>query len=96
MNKAELVDIIFESGGGDITKVDIECVLNSFVSVVTNTVNLGEQVKLSGLGTFLSKQTKARKGRNPKTGEEIEIKAKTSPKFKASSDFKKLLIYGQK
>lgn len=84
MNKAELVAKISEDTG--ITKVQANAVLDSFTDAVTKTLKGGGKVTLVGFGTFLVSKRKARKGRNPKTGEEIKISAKKVARFKAGKE----------
>ena len=88
MNKSELVTKIHENiKAGDFTKTQIESVLNETLSIIKKAVKK-DNVTLIGFGTFSSTKRKARKGRNPQTGKEIKIPARTVPKFKAGKDFK--------
>jgi DNA-binding protein HU-beta len=80
MNKAELVSKIAEDAG--VTKKQATAALDSFVEGVTKTLKSGKRVTLIGFGTFSVTKRAARKGRNPKTGEAIKIKAKKVAKFK--------------
>ena len=86
MNKTELVDAIAE--GTDISKAAAARALDTFIATVTKTLQAGEQVALVGFGTFTVKDRKARVGRNPKTGEPIDIKASKNPTFKAGKALK--------
>ena len=61
------------------------------INVVTDTLKSDNQVTLVGFGTFLAKKREARTGRNPRTGESIQIKASTVPAFKAGKAFKDAL-----
>jgi len=63
--------------------------LNSFIDNVTKTLKQKKKVALAGFGTFSVVKRKGRKGRNPQTGEQIKIKAKKVPKFKAVAKLKK-------
>jgi DNA-binding protein HU-beta len=83
MNKADLVNSISEQTG--LTKTKSNQVLDVMTSIITETLSNGEKVTLVGFGTFTTTDRKARKGRNPKTGEVIEIPAKRVAKFKAGS-----------
>ena len=85
MNKADIIAQIAQDA--DITKVAAEKALNSFVSTVKESVRQSETVRLAGFGTYSVGRRAARKGRNPKTGQEINIPAKSVVKFKASSSF---------
>ncbi|MCF0229054.1 MAG: HU family DNA-binding protein [Parasporobacterium sp.] len=89
MNKVELVDAIAASAG--ITKKDSEAALKAFVSTIVEELKKGEKVSLVGFGTFEVSKRAARKGRNPQTGEDMEIAASKSPKFKAGKAFKDAL-----
>jgi nucleoid DNA-binding protein len=86
MNKAELIDVIATRLSS--TKVDAERHLEGLLSVITETLTHGEELKLVGFGTFGVSQRKARTGRNPQTGIAIEIPASTVPAFKAGAQLK--------
>jgi DNA-binding protein HU-beta len=86
VNKTELVDAIAESA--DISKSSASRALDAAVDAVTNTLQKGDSVSLVGFGTFSVKHRPARKGRNPRTGEEIDIAAATVPGFKAGKALK--------
>jgi DNA-binding protein HU-beta len=87
MNKADLVNSISEKTG--LTKSKTNEVVDAFVSSITESLKSGEKVTLVGFGTFATTKKEARKGRNPKTGETIEIPSKTVAKFKAGSELSK-------
>ncbi len=89
MNKAEIIDKIAEATS--ISKADVTKIVTTFFDTVKNTLKKKETVKLIGFGTFTANERKARTGRNPHTGEEIQIPACTSPKFKPGKDFKDYL-----
>jgi DNA-binding protein HU-beta len=84
MNKTELIAKIAEDAG--ITKIQATSSLNSFIEGVTKTLKKGNKLTLVGFGTFSVTKRAARKGRNPFTGEAINIKAKKVAKFKASKE----------
>ncbi len=88
MNKAELVDQIAEKA--DLSKAAAERALNAFTDTVTETLaSPGDQkITLVGFGTFSTSERAARTGRNPQTGETINIPATTVPKFKAGKSLK--------
>lgn len=86
MSRAELVDKI--SKDADITKVVAEKILNSILHNITKVVTKGNSVQLIGFGTFSSGKRSARVGRNPKTGEPIQIPAAKTVKFSAGKAFK--------
>lgn len=87
MNKADLISSISEKTG--LTKTKSNEVIDAFLSSVTESLSSGEKVTLVGFGTFTTSQRDARKGRNPKTGEVIDIPSKTVARFKAGSDLTK-------
>lgn len=93
MTKAELVDSIAKSS--KLTKADSEKALNSMVSSVIAALKKGDAVRLVGFGTFEVTKRAARKGRNPQTGKEIQIKASKSPKFKPGKSFKEAVNSGR-
>lgn len=86
MNKVELVNAMAQNA--ELTKVDAEKALKAFIDVVTEGMKKGEKIQLVGFGTFEVAERAARTGRNPQTGETIEIKASKSPKFKAGKALK--------
>ena len=86
MNKKELITSISEKT--ELTKKDVELALNAFIETIEETLENGEKVQLTGFGTFEPRQRKARTGRNPKTGEELEIPASVVPAFKVGKAFK--------
>jgi len=79
MNKAQLIEEVSDKTG--LTKKDVGIVLDAVIETIANSLKKGEKVTLVGFGTFQVMQRKARKGRNPQTGEEIQISAKKVPKF---------------
>ena len=86
MNKAELVTAISERTG--LEKNKAENFLNAFTEVVTESVSGGDKVQLVGFGTFEKRHREARAGRNPKTGEPIQIAATDVPVFVAGKLFR--------
>lgn len=89
MNKVELVAAIAEKS--ELTKVDTEKALKAFIDTVTEELKNGGKVQLVGFGSFEVAKRAARKGRNPKTSEEIMIPASKSPKFKAGKALKDIV-----
>ena len=86
MNKSELVAKVAQDAG--ISKVAAEKAIDAFTNAVTNTLKKGGKVALVGFGTFSTAKRKARKGRNPATGEAIMIPATRAPKFTAGKTLK--------
>lgn len=86
MNKAELVSAIAEKSGQSAATVG--SVLGAFEDVVTSTVASGGKVQIPGFLSFEQSERAARTGRNPSTGEEIQIAAATVPKVKVGKSFK--------
>jgi len=86
VNKQELVDAVAE--GADISKAAAGRAVDTFISSISEALSNGEQVSLVGFGTFLVRERAARTGRNPRTGEPIEIKAAKNPSFKAGKALK--------
>ncbi len=83
MNKGELVSSMAKAG--EISKAAAEDALNGLLETITDALSSGDKVTLVGFGTFSVTKRSARKGRNPQTGKEIQIKAKKVARFKAGS-----------
>ena len=86
MNKSELIDAVAESA--DLSKADATKAVDAFAYTVTDALNQGDQVTLVGFGTFTVRERAARTGRNPRTGESINIAASKVPGFKAGKALK--------
>jgi DNA-binding protein HU-beta len=86
MNKTQLVDWVAKHT--QMTKTDVEMVLNTSVEAIKKTVKRGDDVTLVGFGTFTQSKRKARAGRDPQSGQEIRIPAMTVPKFRPGKEFK--------
>lgn len=87
MNKTEMISAVAEKIEGA-TKKDIAVVVDALLETIKETVASGEKITLAGFGNFEVTERAARTGRNPQTGESIEIAASKSPKFKAGKAFK--------
>jgi len=86
MNKGDLIEAVAESAG--LSKADAGRAVDAMVDSVTDALKKGTQVSLVGFGTFSVKKRAARTGRNPRTGETIQIKASNVPGFKAGKALK--------
>ncbi len=89
MNKTELIDRIAESA--DISKAAAGRALDATVDAITNSLKQSDPVALVGFGTFSVRDRAARAGRNPRTGEAIQISAARVPAFKAGKALKDAL-----
>ena len=88
MNKAQLVEAVAQNTS---TKKEAQMAVETILDSIKSSLKKKEDVAISGFGTFKVKQTKARMGRNPKTGEQIQIPAKKKVAFRASKDLKSIL-----
>ncbi|MDA8259249.1 MAG: HU family DNA-binding protein [Betaproteobacteria bacterium] len=86
MNRKELVDALAVKTGS--TKADAERNLAALIEIIGSTLKKGDNIALVGFGTFEVRKRAARTGRNPKTGEELKIKASKVPAFKAGATLK--------
>ena len=89
MTKADLVDLIFGKVG--LSKIESQNIIELIFDTVRQTIVEGESVKVSGFGTFNVKKKNARRGRNPKTGQELQITPRRVITFRASNHFKDLI-----
>lgn len=86
MNKADIINKVHEVLGG--TRADAERAVETAVSTIVESLKTGDEVSIAGLGIFSAKMRNARTGRNPRTGESIEIPAMRVPKFRAAKALK--------
>ncbi|WAH36137.1 HU family DNA-binding protein [Alicyclobacillus dauci] len=86
MNKQDLINKTAEKSG--LTKKDSEAVVNGIFESIEEALSAGEKVQILGFGTFEVRERAARSGRNPQTGEVIEIPAGKVPAFKAGNNLK--------
>ena len=86
MNKSELIDAVASQSG--LSKADAGKTIDAFFEVLTNAVKSGDKVSWPGFGSFSTSESAARTGRNPQTGEAVNIAASTRMKFTASSALK--------
>lgn len=86
MNKTQLIEAIADKSG--LKKKEAEAALNAMTAAIAEALKAGEKVQLVGFGTYEVKERAARTGRNPKTGETIEIAASKHPAFTAGKALK--------
>ena len=89
MNKSELIDAV--AGSTSLSKADAGRALESVLETIKSTLQSGQKVTIPGFGTFEARPRNARTGRNPQTGETIQIAASKTPGFKAGKQFKDAL-----
>ena len=89
MNKEELVQEVAKKA--NVTQKEASEVIGAWIETVQKTVSKGKKVTLVGFGTFEPRKRAARNGRNPQTGKEIKIPAKTVPVFSAGKKFKEVV-----
>ncbi|CAA9377216.1 MAG: Putative DNA-binding protein HU-beta (ACLAME 290) [uncultured Nocardioides sp.] len=92
MNKTDLRDAVAQHA--DLTNAQADKAIEAVITSITNAVANGDKVSLPGFGTFEARQRNARTGRNPQTGESLEIAASTAPAFKAGAAFKSAVNKG--
>lgn len=86
MNNAELIDAVAAVTGG--TKTNTKTAVDAVFAAISNSLAAGNEVSINGFGKFKVKDSPAREGRNPATGETIQIAASKSAKFSASKTLK--------
>lgn len=89
MNKTQLVEVVALKTG--MKKKEAEAAVNAMTEAVAEALKAGDKVQIIGFGTFDVKESAAREGRNPRTGETIKIAASKRPVFSAGSAFKNAL-----
>jgi integration host factor subunit beta len=89
MTKAELVEEV--SGKTGLPKKQAEIVVNTVFESIVETLKTGEKIELRGFGSFRIRQRDSRMGRNPKTGEKVDVPAKRIPYFKPGKELRELL-----
>lgn len=91
MNKNEFIAAVCDSKSLaklDMSKATVSTVIDTVLETITEALKKGEEVRLVGFGNFYVSKRAAAKGRNPRTGEEISIKASKQPKFRAGKQLK--------
>jgi integration host factor subunit beta len=89
MTKAELVEEV--SKASELTKKHSEIIVNTVFHSIIDALKQGEKIELRGFGSFRIRQRGSRKGRNPKTGEQVDVPAKKIPYFKPGKELKELI-----
>jgi integration host factor subunit beta len=93
MTKAELVDKV--TGVGDLTRRDSEVIVETIFDSVIAALKSGDKIEIRGFGSFRIRQRNSRIGRNPKTGERVDVPAKKVPYFKPSKELRDLVNPGE-
>lgn len=89
MTKAELVDEVARAV--QLTKKQAETIVNIVFDSIVDSLRNGEKIELRGFGSFRLRSRKSRTGRNPKTGEKVEVPSKKIPYFKPGKELKELI-----
>jgi nucleoid DNA-binding protein len=90
MTKADLVEEVAEKTG--LTRTDVAATVDSFLDAVKKALESGSNIEIRGFGTFKIKPRKARKARNPRTGDVVPVPDRKIPVFKPSNEFKNLVM----
>ncbi len=90
MTKADLVETV--AGKTGLTKTDVAAVVDNFLDAIKDALESGNNIEIRGFGTFKVKVRKARKARNPRTGDEVPVPDRKVPVFKPSNEFKTLIV----
>ncbi|RDC61246.1 Integration host factor subunit beta [Alteripontixanthobacter maritimus] len=93
MIRSELLEAL-QKDNPDLKPDEVEQVLDVFFSEIANRLAEGGRVELRGFGAFSTRERKARKGRNPRTGEAVDVPAKRVPYFKPGKDMRERLNAG--
>src|SRR5437588_6482439 len=93
MTKADLVDRV--TALGDLTRRDGEIIVDTLFESVIGALKSGDKIEIRGFGSFRTRQRNSRVGRNPKTGERVDVPAKRVPFFKPSKELKDLVNHEQ-
>ncbi len=90
MTKADLVEQVAEKTG--LTRTDVAATVDAFLDAVKRSLENGANIEIRGFGTFKIKPRKARKARNPRTGDVVPVPDRKIPVFKPSNEFKNLVM----
>ncbi len=91
MTKSQLIEVISENNP-NLSKKDIEFIVNSVFSNIKEALSSGDKVEIRGFGSFKIREKKGKIGRNPKTGEQVEVPPKKVPYFKPGKEIKETLL----
>jgi integration host factor subunit beta len=89
MTKADLIEEV--SRLAELTRKDSEVIVDTIFDSVVRSLRVGDKIEIRGFGSFRTRQRKPRVGRNPKTGDRVEVPAKKIPFFKPSKELKDLV-----
>ena len=92
MTKADLIDKVSQEAG--LTRKDSEIIVESIFDSVVRSLRAGDKIEIRGFGSFRTRQRRARVGRNPKTGDRVDVPPKKIPFFKPSKELKDLVNTG--
>ena len=92
MTKADLIDEV--SRLAELTRKDSEIIVETIFDSIVRSLRTGDKIEIRGFGSFRTRQRKPRVGRNPKTGDRVEVPAKKIPFFKPSKELKDIINHG--
>jgi len=92
MTKADLIEDV--SRLAEVTRKDGEVIVETIFDSIVRSLRVGDKIEIRGFGSFRTRQRKPRIGRNPKTGDKVEVPAKKIPFFKPSKELKDLVNTG--
>jgi integration host factor subunit beta len=92
MTKADLIDEVSQLA--ELTRKDSEVIVETIFDSIVRSLRVGDKIEIRGFGSFRTRQRKPRVGRNPKTGDRVEVPAKKIPFFKPSKELKDLVNTG--
>jgi integration host factor subunit beta len=93
MTKADLIEEV--SRLADLTRKDSEIIVETIFESIVNSLRAGDKIEIRGFGSFRTRQRKPRVGRNPKTGDRVDVPAKKIPFFKPSKELKDVVNHGE-
>jgi integration host factor subunit beta len=93
MTKADLIDEVARVT--EVTRRDSEVIVETIFDAIVHSLRAGDKIEIRGFGSFRTRQRKPRVGRNPKTGDRVEVPAKKIPFFKPSKELKDLVNGGE-